>query len=201
MGEVSVRPRTNGDDAAVEELLAASMDRPDDPRFGRLLAWKHSANPFGESPAWVAEIDGEVVGYRAFMRWEFTDGVSTYRAVRAVDTATHPDHQGKGIFRLLTLHGLEEVRADGVDFVFNTPNHQSRPGYLKMGWELVGRLPPRVRPRGVRSLPRIIRGRMPAGHWGEPTGAGRRADEVFDHDAGTEALVLSARVPGLQTRR
>ena len=198
---LAIEPAGDHHVGAIAELLSASMHQPDDDRTRGLFMWKHSANPFGESPAWVAEIDGEVVGYRAFMRWEFTDGATTYRAVRAVDTATHPDHQGKGIFRLLTLHGLEEVRADGVDFVFNTPNDQSRPGYLKMGWELVGRLPPRVRPRGLRSLPRIVRGRTPAGHWGEPTDVGRRADEVFEHDAGTEALVVSARVPGLQTRR
>src|SRR5205823_4886890 len=29
--------------------------------------------------------------------------------------------------------------------VYNTPNDQSLPGYLKMGWELVGRIPVRVR--------------------------------------------------------
>ncbi len=67
------------------------------------------------------------------------------RAVRAVDTATDPDYQGQGLFTALTMHGLDEVRADGVDFVFNTPNDQSRPGYLKMGWQTVGELPVAVR--------------------------------------------------------
>ncbi len=198
---LSILPSGPQHQQKVTDLLAAAMGRGGDPRFADLLEWKHRANPFGESPAWVAVADGEVVGYRAFMRWEFTDGARTFRAVRAVDTATHPDHQGKGIFKLLTLHALEEVCADGVDFVFNTPNDQSRPGYLKMGWEFVGRLPPRVRPRALSSLPRIVRGRTPAGHWGEPTDAGRRADEVFADDAGAEALVLSTRVRGLQTRR
>ena len=66
-------------------------------------------------------------------------GRSTLRAVRAVDTATHPDHQGRGLFTALTLHALEACRAEGVAFVFNTPNDVSRPGYLKMGWREVGR--------------------------------------------------------------
>ena len=60
-------------------------------------------------------------------------------AVRAVDTATHPDHQGRGLFSALTRHAVEACRTEGVAFVFNTPNEQSRPGYLKLGWREVGR--------------------------------------------------------------
>ena len=74
----------------------------------------------------------------------FRRGGSTLHAVRAVDTATHPDHQGRGLFTALTMHALEACRAEGVAFVFNTPNAQSRPGYLKMGWREVGRPPGRA---------------------------------------------------------
>ena len=92
-----------------------------------------------------------------FLRWRFTDGDGRPRsAVRAVDTATHPDHQGRGIFRRLTLGAVDELQADGVDFVFNTPNDQSRPGYLKMGWQAVGRVPD----RGAAA---VARGGLPHG--------------------------------------
>src|SRR4029079_3500391 len=101
--------------------------------------WKHVDNAFGRSPMWVA-CDGErIAGFRAFMRWEFEGAGEVKRAVRTVDTATHPDYQGQGIFTKLTLAGLEELAAEGVDFVFNTPNDKSRPGYLKMGWHVLGR--------------------------------------------------------------
>ena len=73
------------------------------------------------------------------MRWEFQRGDEVFRCVRAVDTATHPDYQGRGLFTRLTKAALPELVADGVKFVFNTPNDQSRPGYLKMGWQAVGR--------------------------------------------------------------
>lgn len=73
-----------------------------------------------------------------FLRWKFdVPGEGTISAVRAVDTATHPDWQGSGIFTRLTLGALDELRDDGLDVVFNTPNDQSRPGYLKMGWSQV----------------------------------------------------------------
>jgi hypothetical protein len=67
-------------------------------------------------------------------------------AVRAVDTATHPEHQGRGIFSSLTLAALDALRGD-VDLVFNTPNEKSLPGYLKMGWTQAGRVPIAVRVR------------------------------------------------------
>ena len=94
----------------------------------------------------VAEADGRVVGLRAFMRWEFVAGRRRFRAVRAVDTATHPDHQGRGIFSRLTLEALDGLRSE-ADFIFNTPNEKSLPGYLKMGWQVVGRVPIRIRVR------------------------------------------------------
>jgi asparagine synthase (glutamine-hydrolysing) len=192
---VELRRATPADQPAVHGILAAAMSfDPDDARFAWLLRWKHRENAFGESPAWVAVSDGELVGYRAFMRWRFVGHDRSWSAVRAVDTATHPAHQGKGIFRSLTLHALEELRAEGVDFVFNTPNDQSRPGYLKMGWQLVGHQTPWIRPVGVRSLRRIAQARAPADYWGEPSDAGTTAAEAFADDGAVAALLKASDV-------
>jgi hypothetical protein len=66
-----------------------------------------------------------------------------------VDTATHPAHQGKGIFTKLTQQLVEQCKAEGVGFIFNTPNKISQPGYLKMGWHSIGRLPVKFKFQGV----------------------------------------------------
>ena len=136
---IELRPATPDDREQILALLGVSLGWGDDTRYRELFAWKHERNPFGRSLAWVVERDGRVVAVRLFMRWMFRRGGSTLHAVRAVDTATHPDHQGHGLFTALTTHALEACRAEGVAFVFNTPNAQSRPGYLKMGWREVGR--------------------------------------------------------------
>lgn len=104
-------------------------------------SWKHEQSPFGETLTWLAEEEGQLTGLRAFLQWQFRCGDDSFRAVRAVDTATHPDHRRKGIFRKLTLGGLEGVRQAGFNFIYNTPNPSSMPGYLKMGWQHVERLP------------------------------------------------------------
>ncbi len=163
---IDIRSATPDDEVAILRLLAVSLGRPADPRFTELYRWKHDENHFGPSYRWVMTEGAEVIGVRLFMRWRFAGLGRMWEAVRAVDTATHPDHQGKGVFKALTLHALEVVTKDGIDFVFNTPNDQSRPGYLKMGWQQVGTLRPMVRPR-LRSLRRLVTARVPASHWGE----------------------------------
>ncbi len=181
--DIAVRPATASDDEAVLALLRLTLGKkPDDP-YERFFAWKHRENPFGTSPAWVAEADGQVVGYRTFLRWEFEQpGRPPLRAVRAVDTATHPSYQGRGIFQRLTLQALTELADDGVDLVFNTPNDQSRPGYLKMGWTVVERLPVAVRPRGVGGVVRMARtarSRAAADLWSAQESAGTPAPDAL----------------------
>ncbi len=193
--ELHIRPYADADEPAVLALLQASLGWVPDAQYGAFFRWKHLENPFGRSPAWVA-VDGDrVVGFRIFLCWEFTRGGVAVRAVRAVDTATHPDYQGRGIFSRLTRHALEALRAQQVAFVFNTPNAQSRPGYLKMGWQLVERMPVLARPRSPRSLLAIARARVPADKWSEPTDAGVPAPDAFRDATGLDEL-LAARSAG-----
>lgn len=152
------------DEAAVIALLRDSLGWPDDPFFDQMFRWKHLEGPWGPSPAWIARDGDTIVGFRTMMRWQFAGPSGTLRAVRAVDTATAPAAQGRGIFRRLTMHALAELEADGVDFVFNTPNEKSRPGYLKMGWKEVGQLTPHVVLRSPRSLVAMARARAAAEH-------------------------------------
>ena len=97
-----IRRMVDADRPSVLDLLGTSLGWADDERSSQLFAWKHVDNPFGPSPGWVAVADGEIVGVRLFMRWRFRRGTTTVSAVRAVDTATHPDHRGRGLFTALT---------------------------------------------------------------------------------------------------
>ena len=177
---LQIRAATPDDRPAILELCRRTLGWGDDPRFEQLYAWKHDQNAFGPSPTWVATDGERIVGLRAFMRWEFVRGSAVLRAVRAVDTATHPDYQGKGLFTALTLHGLDELQAEGVDFVFNTPNDKSRPGYLKMGWQVVGKLPTAVRFAGPTSAARVMRSRVASDHWSLPLEVGKSVVEWLD---------------------
>jgi GNAT superfamily N-acetyltransferase len=179
--DVEIREYSDADEEPVLRLLATSLGKSVDDRYRGFFRWKHLQNPFGRSLMWVGELDGRVVGFRSFLRWRFLDpGGAPVEAVRAVDTATHPDAQGKGVFRSLTLHGLDEMRPAGIAFVFNTPNDQSRPGYLKMGWRIDGRVPVQVRPRSLPSLLRIARARTAADPWSLPATVGLEPGSLVD---------------------
>lgn len=144
--EVTFREYRAADEAAVLGLLNRALGSgrafERSPAFFR---WKHGENPFGPSLMLLADGD-EIVGLRAFLKWQFRTAGATVDAVRAVDTATHPGYQRLGIFSRLTAACLEHARSEGVRFVFNTPNRFSLPGYLKLGWTYVGRTTVMLRP-------------------------------------------------------
>src|SRR5687768_2789595 len=64
--DVAVRPLAADDHIAVLHVLGASLGWDDHDASREYFAWKHVMNPFGPSPGWVAEVDGEVVGVRLF---------------------------------------------------------------------------------------------------------------------------------------
>lgn len=165
MAELEIRRATPEDLPGILALASSSLGWAEDPRFAALYKWKHEENSFGPSPTWIARDGSQVVGLRTFMRWEFVRNGRILHAVRAVDTATHPDHRGKGLFTTLTLQGLADLMTEGVDFVFNTPNDQSLPGYLKMGWTEVGKLAAAFRLRSPLAATRLARARTAADLW------------------------------------
>ncbi|HUG84243.1 MAG TPA: GNAT family N-acetyltransferase [Euzebya sp.] len=180
--DLQIRPYQPADDAPqVMQLMASSLGWTDDPFFEAFFRWKHQDGPWGPSPSWVSvTADGRIVGFRAMMRWQFTRGGTPVTAVRAVDTATDPSFRGRGIFRTLTLHAVEQLAAQGVDMVFNTPNEQSRPGYLKMGWHEVGQLPVRMVPTTPGKLMNLRGARTGADLRSIPTEVGVAAVDVID---------------------
>ena len=173
-GDLSIRSMQERDTDGILALLRLSLGDGSIPRTVEYWSWKHRKNPFGPSATIVAESAGEVVGLRAFMRWTWQSCGKRIRAVRAVDTATHPSWRGRGIFTRLTLDLVEQMKDERVGFVFNTPNQFSRPGYLKMGWTDLGRVSLWIRPRASIRLGRGVLQRIrrkPATEQTPPSGA------------------------------
>lgn len=201
--DILVREAVEEDEPELLRLLTTSLaGGPTGERTADFLRWKHRRSVFGESPGLVAlSGDGRLVGVRLFLRWEFTAGGSVVRAARPVDTATHPDFRGRGIFRRLTLDLLERVSRD-THLVFNTPNANSLPGYLSMGWRRVGTVPIAVRPARPGSFVRGLGGELSRLRGGPPkpapgTGGARlpvrcplpTAAEVLKGVSGLDALL------------
>ena len=198
--EIHTREWRSNDEPEVLQLLQETLGGgPAGTRPSEFFRWKHIENPFGRSLMLVAEARGKIVGFRSFMRWRFRAGDPAITAVRAVDTATHAEYQGRGIFSLLTREAIEAIRGE-TDLIFNTPNEKSLPGYLKMGWKTIGAVPILVRPlrplrvaRGMRTYAESI---TPAG--ASPTIRADTAAEALQDSAEIERLLEKTRLPGVR---
>lgn len=198
--ELVIRRAEAEEFAAVVDVCGEALEwQAEDPNAA-FFRWKHEENAFGPSPIWIAtdpDLPGPgIVGVRVMMRWKFVHPDGSVRLmVRAVDTATLPSHQGKGIFTRLTRAAIEKLESEGVDAVFNTPNDKSRPGYVKMGWEALGRVPVSMRPRSLPALASILRSKTAAEKWGIPTDVGLDPSDAFGDGERLEATLNAAAPP------
>lgn len=141
-----IREAENIDIPDIVKVLKASLGEEELSLSEDIWNFKHKFNPFGKSLVLVAEENGSIIGVRAFMRWNWNYNGKIFSGFRAVDTATHPEQQGRGIFKKLTLNAVQVSIKSGGNFVFNTPNDKSRPGYLKMGWIDSGKIEVALKP-------------------------------------------------------
>lgn len=143
---MEIRKATDADIPAIVDLLKESLGQSILPKTESIWRYKHLENPFGKSIVLLGIEEEKVIGVRAFMKWEWKRGDENFLSLRAVDTATHPEHQGKGVFKKLTLAAINVAKLEGYHLIFNTPNTQSLPGYLKMGWVKVDKIKVNISP-------------------------------------------------------
>lgn len=123
-------------DEDIPEVVAVLNANLDTEHHLEDFIWKHCENPFGKSFGFLATYNNNIVGVRMFMRWEFLNDGRIVKALRTVDSCTDKLYRRKRIFSELTLWGLKSLKNE-YDLIFSTPNSQSKPGNLKLGWKMV----------------------------------------------------------------
>lgn len=98
--------------------------------------WKHIEGPWGASIGVAAVDSSGPIGVRLLLPWCFTFRGAPVLAHRATEAATVPRAQGRGVFTALNRWMMEQV---STNLLFSTPNHKSRDGYLKLGWQVIAR--------------------------------------------------------------
>ena len=98
--------------------------------------WKYHENPFGKPLGWIAKASQskKIIGIRFFWPWIFHLNGENKLFYQAVDTAIDPDFQRKGIFSKLSKIALSEI-SNHSTFIYNFPNKNSYPAYIKLKWE------------------------------------------------------------------
>jgi GNAT superfamily N-acetyltransferase len=165
-GALDIRPAgaAPGQIAAYAALLSEVFQSD---RFSEAaIGWRYRDNPAGQvvgADAW----DGErLVAHYVTCPLEASVDGRIARGLLSLNTATHPDYQGRGLFTTLAEAAYAQGAAAGYEFVIGVANANSTPGFLKrLAFQDVGRLHAGVLGR----LPRRL-GVTPvqfAGHWRE----------------------------------
>lgn len=105
-------------------------------KTAELWSWKHKNCYFGQTIGYGAFDGDELVSLRPFMQWQLKAGeYEVLKALRPVDTVTAFSARKKGLFSHLTRLVLDEEKYS-FPLLFNTPNSNSLPGNLKLGWNI-----------------------------------------------------------------
>lgn len=201
---MDIRQMTDADVEPVVRLLTSALGpAPGGVERHELFEWKHLANPAGRSIGLLG-VEGEhIMGVRMFLKWRFDQGSDqAVLAARAVDTATDPSATRQGIFSKLTKAGLAAAEAEGVRFIYNTPNQKSAPGYLKMGWSEVAKMPMVLKVhRPARVLAAALARDLRSGAAvPPPTGSSLLPAATFFNDPGVDARIEQSERPSIGIR-
>ena len=117
-------------------------NRPE--RFDR---WRYIMSSGKFCPTALASNGDKLVG--AYMLWPVSVSVGSKNvsAAQSMDTMTHPENQGQGIFTNLANACYQIAETRGIQILYGFPNPLSYPGFVrKLGWNHIGDITHWVRP-------------------------------------------------------
>jgi len=96
------------------------------------LRWQYVDNPRGKVIATDAFLDGELAAHYAVLPVRFgpTGDTGTLGAL-SMNTATHPDHRGRGLFPRLAKTTYDHAKSRGVQWITGVANEASVKGFVK----------------------------------------------------------------------
>ncbi|KIL43006.1 GNAT family N-acetyltransferase [Jeotgalibacillus campisalis] len=93
--------------------------------------WKFS-HPLNRKPLiTVYEEDGEIVGHAAILVVEGKVGDRSVLFGERVDVMVHPSHQGKGIYKKIIHHLMQQCEAQGIDLVYGYPAPKAKDLFIR----------------------------------------------------------------------
>jgi GNAT superfamily N-acetyltransferase len=114
------------------------------------LRWLYADNPDGHAQGYDAWDGARLAAHYVCVPAQAHVGGETVRVLLSLNTATHPDYQGRGLFTKLASMTYERAGGQGYDAVYGVANANSTPGFLrKLGFQLVRPLEARLGWGGV----------------------------------------------------
>lgn len=111
----------------------------------KYLDWQYNRNPAGAAIGFNAYHGTTLAAHYVTIPVAARIDGETRSGVLSLNTATHPDHQGKKLFTVLAERTYEAASSRGHVFVVGVGNTKSTPGLVKnLGFQFVGPLEARL---------------------------------------------------------
>jgi GNAT superfamily N-acetyltransferase len=156
-----VREAGPGDLDLIRELYRAVRGANRPAAYDR---WRYLDSPGGPAPGTLALDGGRAVGFYTLGPAPLGIGPATIAGAQSMDTMTHPDFRGRGVFVALARACFEIAAARGIRLLYGFPNRASFPGFVRrLGWTHAGGIPHWIRPVRPSHHPRLARWPAPLG--------------------------------------
>lgn len=119
------------DEKFIEDFIAVEDNVFKNNYSKELFTQKYINNIYGESVVEVVYIDGIPSAARGLWR----NDIEGKEAYQPGDTCVTEACRGKGVFTEMTKRSIALLPENAL--IYNFPNQNSFPGYMKMGWHLV----------------------------------------------------------------
>ncbi len=160
-----------------------------------VVRWEYTANPDGPAVGFNAWMGGELAGHYVTIPLLAKVNGREERGLLSLNTATAPEHQGKGLFTKLADSTYRYAEKQGYGFVIGVANANSTPGFIrKLGFQLVAPLRAMA---GVGPLRRVDAGDLQYEHlWHRDALQWRLSHPLYRYSVKREAgldLLMSER--------
>lgn len=117
----------------------------------KTLEWQYLKNPLGPAVGFNAYYNNDLAAHYVTIPTQAKVLGNQEKGLLSLNTATHPQHQKRGLFTQLANLTYQEGLRQGYEFVVGVANHKSVHGFTKkLGFQHVGRLESRLFLRSPR---------------------------------------------------
>jgi GNAT superfamily N-acetyltransferase len=118
--------------------------------------WRYFTAPDGMCPAMLAMDGGRAAGFYTAWPVKLLLGAEVVVGIQSMDTMTHPDYQGQGMFVNLASACYELAASRGMEVIYGFPNPLSYPGFVRrLNLDHSGDIAHWIRPIRPSSHPRV----------------------------------------------
>ena len=142
------------DISSLEDLFSAAFNRTPKNNF---FKWKYFENPFGDTILIGSFCNEKLVGSGAMLPEEVNDCGLIKKVYKCTDLMTHPDHQQKGISKLVNKLLIDELLKTKSAFSYTICSKVSTKSFLKNNWNYVSEISNQFKPFFLLKISSVFR--------------------------------------------